>query len=291
MKRMVSGKRIKDKLVPYLFIFPFFISYICFFLFPAAYSLVLSFYRYKGFGKATFVKFENYIQLFKYPTMWNSLKNTFIYFIFSYIIVMVLSFLLAVIVRSKPVSRYQNIYKPLIFLPQVCAVVASALVFKVIFGNRVGVINQLFGISIPFLNNTNYMKIPVISLISWRNTGWYFIIFLSGLTTISDEILEAAKIDGTSPFQSVYYIIMPMMKPIFTMTSITYVIGALKLYTEPNLLLSNNEAPIQVAPFINIITSNINSGMFGKACAAGWILTTIIILITLLQMRLFKEDY
>jgi len=291
MKRKVSGKRIKDKLAPYLFIFPFFISYICFFLFPAAYSLVLSFYRYKGFGKATFVKFENYIQLFKYPTMWNSLKNTFIYFIFSYIIVMVLSFLLAVIVRSKPVSRYQNIYKPLIFLPQVCAVVASALVFKVIFGNRVGVINQLFGISIPFLNNTNYMKIPVISLISWRNTGWYFIIFLSGLTTISDEILEAAKIDGTSPFQSVYYIIMPMMKPIFTMTSITYVIGALKLYTEPNLLLSNNEAPIQVAPFINIITSNINSGMFGKACAAGWILTTIIILITLLQMRLFKEDY
>lgn len=292
MKNFVSEKLdLKNKLAPYLFLLPFLLSYIFFFLYPAIYSLVLSFFRYKGFGKAAFTKFDNYIQLLTYSTMWNTLKNTFIYFIFSYIIVMVVSFSLAVIVRSPLVSKYQKIYKPMVFLPQVCAVVASALVFKVIFGNRVGVINQIFGTSIPFLNMIKYMRIPVIALIAWRSIGWYFILFLSGLTTIGDDILEAAKIDGSSAFKSVYYIIIPMMKPIFMMTSITYAIGALKLYTEPNLLLSNNEAPIQVAPFINIITSNIHSGMFGKACAAGWILTTIIMIITILQMKLFKEDY
>ena len=177
--------------------------------------------------------------------MWNTLKNTFIYFICSYVIVMTVSFILAVVMRSRSVIKYQKIYKPLIFLPQVCAVVASSLVFKVIFGNQVGVINQIFHTSIPFMNDTKYMMIPVVALISWRSIGWYFVIFLSGLTTINDEILEAARIDGATSFQSLLQIIIPMMKPIFTMASITYAIGALKLYTEPNLVLSNTEAPIQ----------------------------------------------
>lgn len=289
-KNVTKMNSLREKAVPYLFLLPFLISFAVFFLYPVGYSFMLSLMKYKGYGTMRFVGLQNYEKLFQYKTMWNCMKNTLQYFFFSFVPAMIISFMLAVLVRSKTVSRYQKIYKPLIFLPQVCAVVASALVFQVIFGSQVGVINQLLGTKIPFMGDTKLMKIPVVTMITWRQIGWYFIIFLSGLTTISDEILEASKVDGANSVQNLFYIMIPVMKPIFKLAFITYAIGALKLYTEPNLILSNDEAPLTVAPYVNLITSNISGGVFGMASAAGWILVALIMVLTLLQMRLFKEE-
>lgn len=285
----MNAKR-KDKWIPYLFILPFLISYVLFFLFPASYSFVLSFFRYRGYGNALFVGFGNYLNLIKYPTMWSTLFNTFFYFLMHFAPVMVLSFMLAVVVRSKGIRKYQNFYKPIIFMPQVCASVAAALVFKIIFGQKVGVINQFLGTEIPFLTDMNFMKWPVVMLLIWRSIGWYFVIFLSGLTTIGEEIEDASAIDGVNSIQSLIYIIIPLMKPIFMFAFITNAIGALKLYTEPNLLLGQgaSQGPIQAMPYSNLIITNIQSGNFGMAAAAGWILVVVILVITLGQLKLFK---
>ena len=203
---------------------------------------------------------------------------------------MLISFLLAVMVRSKTLKRFQRIYKPIIFLPQICAVVAASLLFQIIFGGQVGVINQVLGTEIPFLTDLRYMKWPVSALITWRGIGWYFVIFLAGLTGISEEIEEAAMVDGATPFQNLVKIIIPLMKPTFMLTSVTYAIGSLKLYTEPNVLLSREEAPLQVAPYINIVTTNVNGGNFGMAAAAGWLLVLLILGCTLLQMKAFGGE-
>lgn len=279
----------KRQIAPYLFILPFLLSFLAFFLVPVVYSMVISLMKYKGYGTMKYVGFDNYRRLFTYNAMWNSLLNTLEYFVLAMIPVMIIAFLLAVVVRSHAMARWQKVYKPLLFLPQVCAVVASSLVFKVIFGTNVGAINQILGTSINFLGDTKLMKLPVICMLIWRNTGWYFIIFLSGLTTISDDLLDAAKIDGATSVQTMFYVTIPVMKPIFKLTFITYAIGAFKLYTEPNLILSKEEAPLAVAPFVNMITTNINGGALGMASAAGWILVLLILALTLMQMRMFKE--
>ena len=277
------------QIAPYLFILPFLLSFLAFFLMPVIYSAFISLTRFKGYGEMRFVGIDNYRRLLTYRAMWQTLLNTLQYFVCGIIPVMILAFLLAVMVRSRPIERFQKIYKPLIFLPQVCAVVASALVFQVIFGTNVGAINQVLGTKINFLGDTKLMRIPVICMIVWRSTGWYFIIFLSGLTTISDDITEAAKIDGANAVQTLFRVTIPVMKPIFKLTFITYAIGAFKLYTEPNLILAKEEAPLSVAPFVNMITTNINAGNLGMACAAGWILVVFVMLLTLVQMRMFKE--
>ncbi|MDF2513449.1 MAG: ABC-type transporter, integral rane subunit [Herbinix sp.] len=280
-----------SKVIPYLFILPFMISYIIFFLYPAAYSFILSFFSYKGYGAAKFIGLSNYINLFQYGTMWGCLANTLFYFICSFIPTMIFAFVLALLVRSKPVKKFQAIYKPIIFLPQVCAVVASALCFKIIFGERVGVISQLLGTAVPFLSDTQLMRWTVVIMMTWRAIGWYFIIYLSGLTTISDEITEAANIDGAKPIQTVWHIIMPLMKPTFMMAFITNAIGSLKIYTEPNLMLAQSfDPPMQVAPYTNLIVNSMSSGQFGVACAAGWILVIVILSLTLAQLKFFKGD-
>lgn len=291
MQLQAKAGRTRQKAVPYIFILPFIISYIIFFLYPSIYSFALSFYSYKGYGAAKFIGISNYVNLFKYDTMWKCLGNTFFYFIFSFIPTMIFAFLLALLVRSKVVSRFQSIYKPILFLPQICAVVASALCFKIIFGERVGVFSQLLNRSIPFLTDDSLMKWTVVVLMTWRAISWYFIIYLSGLTTISDEITEASTIDGAGSIQGTFYIIIPLMKPIFMLAFITNAIGSLKIFTEPNLVLGVNfDPPMKAAPYINLILNSMNGSQFGMACAAGWILVMIIFLLTLIQLKFFKGE-
>ena len=284
-------RKLKTKLIPYFFLFPFILIYACFFLWPALYSLGLSFFKYNGYGSPKWVGLDNYINLLNYDTMWTSLGNTIFYFVFSFIPTMLISFLLANVVRSRTVKKIQKIYKPLIFLPQVCAVVASSLCFKIIFGERVGVINELLNTNIPFLSDVSIMKWTVVVLLSWRGIGWYFIIFLAGLTTIGEDVLEAASIDGANAWQNLKSIIIPMMKPTFLVAFVTNAIGSFKIYTEPNLLLSQNYDPsMKVAPYINLVINSMSGGQFGMASAAGWLLVIVILILTLFQLRILGGE-
>lgn len=290
-EKTIKGIKGQKFFTPYLFILPFLVSYVLFFLYPAGYSLVLSFFLYKGYGDAQFLGFGNYKNLLTYQTLWMCLGNTFFYFIFSFIPTMFFSFTLALLVRSKAIRRVQSFYKPIIFLPQVCAVVATSLCFKIIFGERVGVFSQILNRSIPFLSDTTLMRWVVVILIAWRGIGWFFIIFLSGLTTISEEINEAATIDGAGAFSTLIHITVPMMKPTFMLAFITNAIGSLKIYTEPNLLLAlNYDPPMQVAPYVNLIINSMSAGQFGMASAAGWILVVVILAMTLIQMKAFQGE-
>ena len=277
----------KEKAVPYLFISPFILSFLMFFVYPTFYSLYLSFHSYKGYGKMRYVGLKNYNNLIHYDTMWKCLENTFFYFIVSFILIMTISFTLALLVRTKTASRFQPIYKPMIFLPQVCAIVATSLSFKVIFGSNVGVINQLLKTNLPFLSDLTLMRWVVVVLITWRGAAWYFIIYLAGMTSINNELLEAARIDGASSIQEITHIIIPLMRPTFVLAFVTNAINSFKLYTEPNLLLAQNfDPPMQVAPYINIIMNNIYGGNFGMASAAGWLLVIIIMILTFVQLKL-----
>jgi ABC-type sugar transport system permease subunit len=287
-KRAPSSLAFWDKLVPYLFILPFIFSFFIFFVFPSIYSFILSFFRYKGYGSADFVGLDNYIALFIYPTFWTAVYNTVFYWIVHIVPVMTISFLLAVAVNSKLV-RWKSFYKPIIFLPQITAAVASALIFKVIFATRYGVINNLLGTQIFFLEDAALMKWTVVALIMWRAIGWYFVIYMAGLTTISDEIQEAATIDGANAAQRLWYITIPLMRPIFLFAFMIDTIGSLKIYTEPLLMFSTGmDAPTDIIPILSILTRNISGGNFGLASAVGWILFVMILLVSLLQYKLLR---
>lgn len=271
---------------------PFFILHLIFTVFPAAYSFVLSFFKYRGYGEATFVGLDNYKNLLGMGSTWRQMGNTMIYYVSHLIPCLVIGFILAYAVYSMVGKRAQRIYKPIFYLPQICATVAASMVFGVIFGTNIGVINQLLGTSIPFLTDLNYIKIPVIVLIIWRTMGWYFLILLSGMSTVSNDLIEAARLDGANRWQQVRYVILPVMKPIISFLIITETMSSIKIYTEPALVTNNVTAtsmPIAAAPFVNVIVSNLDGGQFGMASAAGWILFAVILVFTLIYMLIFNE--
>jgi len=277
-------------LTPYLFILPFIIFFLIFFLGPALYSFLLSFYRYRGYGDARFVEFDNYLRALDYHVFWTALENSLFYWIAHSIPMMTIAFTLAVLVNSKLVV-HKNIFKPLIFLPQIVASVAAALVFQNFFGTHTGVLNTMLGTEIPWLEDMSLARWAVVILLVWRGIGYWFIIFLAGLTSINEEVNEAATVDGASSIQKLLFITIPLMRNTFLFAFIVDAIVSLRLFAEPNVLGGRGGAlaPVEMAPALNLVVTNIRGARFGDAAAVGWMLFVIIAFVTLVQYLLISK--
>lgn len=283
--------RTSDTIASWAFISPFLISFVMFFLIPSIVSVYISFHRYRGYGDAQFVGFDNYQAIFQSTTFWQSLRNTLFYWLVPLPFLMVGAFVLALILRSK-VIRLGRVYKPLLFIPQMMAPVAAALVWKVLLSQN-GAVNQFFGVDIPWLSSAAMGPISVCLLLLWRAVGWYMVIFLSALTSISGDVLEAAQMDGANSFQTTIRVILPMMKPTILFAFVIDTVGALQLFSEPNLLLGGSGniagAPPTAAPLMNQVIINVSGGQYGIASAVGWLMFLGIGFFSILQFKLLSE--
>lgn len=291
MKKQTSMKR--ERWAPYLFILPFLISFVIFFAVPSIYSFVLSFCKYKGYGAITFVGLDNYLALLDYGTFWKAIGNTLFYYVMHIVPVMVIPFLLAVVLSSKAHILLRKHVKATLFLPQITSVVATALIFRIMLSTRSGIVNNIFGTQIPFLEDPKYMKWSVVIMLVWRALGWFMVVFLAGLTTIDEALNDAAAIDGANPLEKMLFVTIPIMKPIFTFAFVMDTISSFKLYTEPTLLILGGQsggASPNTMTILNLLTTNINGGSFGMASAVGWILFLMILLVSVVQFKLLKED-
>jgi ABC-type sugar transport system permease subunit len=277
-------------IAPYLFIAPFLLFFTVLFLGPALYSLFLSFTRYRGFGTPRWVGFDNYVVMLNYDAFWMMLRNSVFYWIAHSVPMMTIAFLLAVLVHSK-LARWLRTFKAIIFLPQMLATVAAALLFQNFFGTRYGVIDSLLGIEIPWLTDPALAPWTVVAVLVWRDTGYWFVIFLAGLTTIDPEIDNAARIDGATELQRLIRITLPLMRPTLIFAVLVDAVVTLRLFAEPNVLSGRpgGLAPDAVAPVLNLIVQNIQGGQFGLAAAVGWLLFLVIAAISFVMFRIMRQ--
>lgn len=285
-------RRLGDTLAPYLFIAPFLVSFLLFFALPSVFSIVLSFFRYNGYTAARWIGLQNYRALIESPDFRQALLNTLFYWLVPLIPLLGGAFLLAVAVRSK-IAKWPSVYKPLIFVPQVMAPVASALVWRVMLSND-GVLNSVLGLHVNWLTDPHFLKWGVVLLLVWRGLGWYFVVFLAGLTSVPAELLDAAAVDGAHAWARMRYIILPLMRPTILFALVIDTIASLQLFTEPNLLVggagSTTGAPPSAAPVMNQVVDNVTGGQFGLASAVGWLMFVAIGVFSLIQFRLFRES-
>jgi ABC-type sugar transport system permease subunit len=280
-----------DALAPYLFISPFLASFILFFALPSAFSVVLSLFRYNGYSTPRWVGWDNYGSLLSSPDFHQAVANTLFYWLVPLIPMLGGAFLLALAVGSR-LARWPRAYRPLIFLPQVMAPVAAALVWRVMLSNA-GVVNYVSGLHVGWLTDPDALKFGVVMLLIWRGLGWYFVVFLAGLTAVPVELVEAASVDGASVVARVRHVILPLMRPTILFAVVIDTIASLQLFTEVNLLVggagATAGAPPTAAPLMNQVVSNVIGGQFGLASAAGWLMFVAIGVFSIGQFRLVRD--
>lgn len=295
--RRMLWREIKANRVAYVYIAPFFILFAIFGLFPILSGLYISFFRWDGVGAMKWKGFDNYVRLFTDPTFILSIKNTFFIGVIAHIPILFGGLVLAYILNGKFV-KCQNLFKTVYFLPMVTSAVAVTIVFQVLFGYNFGLINYcLTLIGLPLINwlggAGEYIKTAIIIMFSWKWIGWNMVIYLAGMQGISQDIYEASTIDGASSTQTFFRITLPLLKPIILFTLIQSTIGTVNLFTEPFVLTNsltggtNNMGLTMMMYLLNKAPKGNN--IYGLASAVAYVITVMVILISLVLQRLMDE--
>ncbi len=284
----IKTSRLSEEITGYLYILPYCLAFLLLFLGPALYSFVISFARYEGYGAIRWRGLKNYIAILKYDAFWIELGNVMFYWLSHAVPMMCLAFALALLVRSESVGpKLRTALKVIVFMPQMLSLVVVSLLFKNFFGTEYGVINSILHLSIPWLENLTIGRWVVIMVLVWRGTGYWFVIFMAGLSAINPEVIEAAIVDGANYWQRVFRIIIPLMHRTFFFAIIVDTIVTLRMFPQPNIILGSagSLAPVKVAPIMNLLVESMRNARFGRASAVGWLVFVLIALITLFQSK------
>jgi len=243
MSQMISsGKRSvglfnnenRRKLTWVLFLLPALIIYLTFMAGPLFDSLRLSFYTGEGYNPTKFVGFQNYIDLFSDPIFIQSVKNTLIWSVVGPIFEMLTALTLAFLIYFK--APFHRFYRTAWFTPLLVSGVIVGLVFRWIFNNEWGLLNaslRAVGLDDWALNWLGRRDTPLMAVIFvhyWATFGYSMVLLLAGLSAIPEELLDAAKVDGASLFQTINKIMIPILWPTLITVLILSFIGKMRAF-------------------------------------------------------------
>ena len=277
-------KTLKKYRAPYLFILPFFILFFVFQLIPTIWTVYISFTEWKGIGDPQPCGVSNYRKMMVDSMFWESLGNTVIYWIAGLVLIMGLSVLIATLLNS-PLVKGRAFFRTAAFLPNICAAIAMGLIFRMLFEENVGLVNEILvslgAERVPWLTSTEFSKIPVVFLTAWRYTPWFTMIVLSGLLNISPDYYEAATVDGANAVQKFVYITLPSLGNILFFCSITVTVDMWKMFNESSILPGPGTSNTSL--FQYMYQSGFNVFNMGYASAIGVILIMILTVLSAVQ--------
>lgn len=189
-----------NKVKPYLYLAPAIIPLAIFIYYPLAKSLEISFFNWNMVSEnRQYVGFDNYMYLINSDEFWKSVWNTIVYTLLLLLFLLVLPFFVAYAV-TRVRDKLQSFYKSAIFVPTVLSLAVSSIVFLWLLNPISGSINHLLGMlgipGINWLSTPGWALISVVIITSWKTFGYHFILLLSGILSVPQDLVEAAKIDG-----------------------------------------------------------------------------------------------
>ncbi len=263
------------------------------FVVPVLQVIQLSFTNYNTItGAMSPAGFSNYVYLLTGDTsadFYQSLGHTLVYAVVRIGFDVVLALLIAVLLDTNiPMKKY---LRASYFAPTVVPVVASSLIWLWFYDPGVGPFNQILGwLNLPaskWLYHESTALISILIFSIWKGLGYNMILFLTGLQSIPDSYVEAARIDGASSWQIFWRIKLPLLRPVMSFVLMMDIIEAFKAFTEVNVLTPNGGPLRSTMLIVNYIYElAFSNGRMGRASAAAMILFVIIFVFTLIRNRM-----
>lgn len=286
----------KEALIGWLFLAPEIVGMLLLNVFALGFSLYLSLSDWdmlSGVQGIEFTGFDNYIKMFHDPTIIQAIKNNLIYMVLTVPIPIAIALVLSVLIHNS--VFFKSYFKVAFFIPYISSIIAVAAVWSALFHPSLGPINQFLmelGISSPpkWLVDPKMSLLAISIISSWAGLGYTIIIYMAGLTNISNEIYEAADIDGAGAMKKFFAITVPMLRPTTFFLLITMLIGSFKVFDIIAFLTEggpNNSSTVLV---FRIYEEGFKYYNMGYASAISWLLFAIIGLITALTWKMRNEE-
>jgi multiple sugar transport system permease protein len=280
-----------------LFSSPFLVLFLTFMAVPILATLVMSF---TDFGLADvrdplsteFIGIENYTRLLEDERFLTSLFNTG-YFVVLGVPLTVGAGLVAAVLLNSGIGRLRTFFRVGFYAPVVTSIVAVAVVWRFVLDPADGLIAGLaveVGLSSPdFLGSRTLAMPSLIVMAVWRNMGTAMVLFLAGLQGIPTEVREAARLDGTSMWQEFRMITIPLLRPTMLYVCVMTTIGFLNVFEEPFVMTEGGPDNSTLTVSLDMYREGFSFFHMGYASAMAYVLFTVILAITLLQLRLLKD--
>lgn len=290
----------KKKSTAVLFILPFILFFVAFWLVPFVYGIVMSVSKYSLVkGNQGFVGLENYIKILFSSSMYHKsfflgLKNTLIFVALTTPFLVFGSFGLALLLDRLP-ERVRGIFRTIYFASYSVSVTAVAAVFVWLMKGNGGYLNNMLinmGIiekAIPWMEQQPFVWVALTAATVWWTIGYNMMLFVNSLNEIDPQLYEASSIDGAGFWVQLRYIILPSIKNIFFFVLMTTIIASFNVYGQPRLMTQGGPGD-STKPLIMAITSTImDRNDLGVGSAMTILMGIIIVACSVGQYYLTRE--
>lgn len=283
---------VRGRFTPYLYLLPALIVYGAFLLYPVIRTAQFSTYEWSGFGPATFVGLQNYIDLAGDSRFLAAIGHAFTLIIFYSLLPLVVGLVLAAILRRGQV-RGMGIFRVLIFMPQVIALVVVAVAWRQIYAPN-GTLNQLLG-WFGIRSDTGWLGEPDLALTAvgiigfWLETGLVMLLLLAGMNRIPGELYEAARLDGAGPIHEFFGVTLPAVKGEIATSLVLTIIAALKTFDLVYMTTSGGPGTATTVPSFEVYNRAFQLKQVGSASAVAIVLTVLVFTINVVVSRIGEE--
>lgn len=277
-----------------IFILPMVLGTLIFGILPIFYSFGIALTDWNGIGESHFVGLQKFAELFKNKTIWYELRNTVVYTLGTVPVTMILSVIVAVLLNQK--IKGTGVFRVLYFLPNIVMPVAAAMVWRFMLNSKMGIVNMLLRfLHLPapnWVSDPQFIMASIIIVSVWSGIGYNAVILLAGLQSISREVYEAAKLDGSSSVNTFFKITIPLVSPTLFFLTTMGVMNGLKAFDVIFSFTQNVSGGPLLQASRTLVYGIYNTAFslmdFGGASAEAIFLFVIIMILTAIQFRLEK---
>jgi len=257
---------------------------------PFVNGFYYTFTDWDGFKVDKFVGFSNYAESFADPKFWTTLRFTGLFVVVSLILVNAVAFGLALIVTSNLRSR--NLLRTLFFVPNLVGGVVLGVIWQFIFNSAIVALANKYDWELfkqSWLQDTNKAFWALIIVTVWQSSGYMMIVYITGLVSIENDVLEASQIDGASPLRTLFAIKIPLMAQAFTIALFLTLRGGFMAY-DVNVALTEG-GPFRTTELISlhIFQDAFGEGNFGTGQSKAVIMFIVVALAALVQVTISKR--
>ena len=283
MFKLLSKSVSEEKVMAYLFILPAVLGTFIFIIIPTILSFGLSFFDWNLLNSAKFVGIENYKNIFTEPLFFKILINTLVFALSTTVFAVIIPLILANVLNNK--FKGSDFFKTAYFLPFITPMIVISIVWEWIMSE--GIIANLLPCK-PLYSEVWAM--PVIIMVSvWKFIGYNTILFLSGFSTMNQEVLESARTDGANRLQTLLYVTIPMLAPTVFFVIIITAINSFQVFDLIYMMTQGGPADSTNVLVYSIYQNAFEYFNVGKASAIAYVLFIIVFILTVFQWKIRKN--
>ena len=291
---MVQQKKYGIDRTALAFIAPALILYVLFIIVPTVSSVYYSFTSWDGISPdVKFIGLANYKEIFTSARFGNALKNTIILTVFISILENAFALALAVLVDN--IRWGKNFFRSAFYIPVLISGIVSGFIWKIMYNYNFGAINSILtqiglgDFRQDWLGNTALTLIMIGVVLVWKGAGYYMIIYLASLQSVSTDVIEAAEIDGASPWQRFRMITIPLISGAFTINFTLSLINGLKVFDQINVMTDGGPGFTSETLVYLLYKVGFTEGRKGFGTAVGIMLLFIIIILNTIQQKFLRS--